>query len=35
MFLANDTHAHFRWVRDGTTDEGIRDDVWLENQYIV
>ena len=35
LFLANATHGHFHWVRDGTTDEGIHDDVWFENQYYL
>jgi hypothetical protein len=34
LFLANATHAKFNWVRDGTTSEGTRDSVWLENQYF-
>ena len=31
LFLANATHAQFHWVRDATTKDGIRDDVWIEN----
>jgi hypothetical protein len=31
---SNATHAKFNWVRDGTTSEGTRDSVWLENQYF-
>lgn len=33
--VPNATHAHFRWVRDGTTTEGIRDSVWLSNLYFL
>jgi DNA repair exonuclease SbcCD nuclease subunit len=33
LHLPNATHAHLTWVRDGTTTEGIRDSVWLSNQY--
>ena len=33
FFAPNATHAHFSWVRDGTTDQGDHDDVWLTNQY--
>mmetsp|Transcript_16147 Transcript_16147/g.21112 ORF Transcript_16147/g.21112 Transcript_16147/m.21112 type:complete len:489 (-) Transcript_16147:23-1489(-) len=29
LFLPNSTHAKFTWVRDGTTDMGIHDTVWL------
>jgi len=32
LYVANATHARFRWVRDGTTQEGVNDDVWLQNQ---
>jgi hypothetical protein len=32
FFAANATHAHFTWVRDGTTTEGVQDNVWLINQ---
>ena len=35
LFLANQTHAHFSWVRDGTTERGIQDDVWLKNQLLL
>jgi len=33
--VPNATHAHLTWVRDGTTTEGIRDSVWLQNQYFT
>mmetsp|Transcript_26557 Transcript_26557/g.73289 ORF Transcript_26557/g.73289 Transcript_26557/m.73289 type:complete len:433 (+) Transcript_26557:97-1395(+) len=33
LHLPNATHAKFVWVRDGTTDLGILDEVWLPNQY--
>ena len=33
LYLPNATHAQFNWVRDGTTEDGIRDSVWIEN-YI-
>ena len=35
LFLANSTHAHFTWVRDGTTTKGIQDDFWLMNQLYL
>lgn len=35
LFVANRTHAHFNWVRDGTTQDGTRDSVWLENQLFL
>jgi hypothetical protein len=34
LFVPNRTHAHFNWVRDGTTEQGSRDSVWLENQFF-
>ena len=34
LFLANVTHAHFKWVRDGTTTAGVQDDVWFLNQHV-
>jgi hypothetical protein len=33
--VANATHAHLTWVRDGTTEEGVRDDVWLINIHVA
>ena len=35
LFIANHTHAHFSWVRDGTTTKGVQDDVWLKNQLLL
>jgi acid phosphatase type 7 len=35
LFVANATHAHFTWVRDGTTTQGVQDDVWFMNQLLV
>ena len=32
--VPNATHAFFQWVRDGTTDEGIRDRVWFVNPHV-
>lgn len=33
--IPNATHAYLTWVRDGTTTEGIRDSVWLQNHYFT
>lgn len=33
LYLPNATDAQLHWVRDGTTEDGIRDSVWIEN-YI-
>ena len=33
--IPNATHALLTWVRDGTTTEGVRDAVWLQNQYFA
>lgn len=35
LLLSNATHGHFHWVRDSTTNEGIQDDVWFENQFYL
>ena len=35
LTVKNTTHAHFQWVRDGTTSKGVQDDVWLSNQYYL
>jgi hypothetical protein len=35
LFVKNATHARFHWVRDGTTELGVQDDVWLENQWTA
>ena len=34
LFVQNATHAYFTWVRDGTTDAGAHDSVWLENKHV-
>jgi len=34
LLLQNATHAHFNWVRDGTTEEGVQDHVWLINAHV-
>jgi hypothetical protein len=34
MHFANATHVQWSWVRDGTTPEGVRDDVWIVNRYF-
>lgn len=33
FLAANATHARLTWMRDGTTQEGITDDVWITNHY--
>jgi hypothetical protein len=33
LLAQNATHARLRWVRDGTTDLGVHDEVWIENYY--
>jgi hypothetical protein len=33
LHFANATHVQWSWVRDGTTTEGVRDDVWIVNRY--
>jgi hypothetical protein len=35
LLVTNATHAHWSWVRDGTTTEGVQDHVWLLNPYVV
>ena len=35
LFFANRTHAHFHWVRDGTTEDGVHDSVWIENYIYI
>lgn len=34
LHMPNMTHAHWSWVRDGTTDEGIHDTVWITNPHV-
>ena len=34
LFLPNATHARFNWVRDGVSDMGISDHVWLVNSHF-
>lgn len=34
LYMENATHAHYNWVRDGTTDEGVQDHVWLTNIHV-
>lgn len=34
LFVPNATHAQFKWVRDGTTNVGAHDDVWLTNNHV-
>jgi len=34
LFLANATHARFNWVRDGVSDMGVVDHVWLKNPHV-
>jgi acid phosphatase type 7 len=33
LLFANSSHAQFTWVRDGTTEDGIQDSVWIENNW--
>jgi Calcineurin-like phosphoesterase/Iron/zinc purple acid phosphatase-like protein C len=33
-FVQNSTHSYFTWVRDGTTTEGVHDQVWLSNPHV-
>ena len=35
LLVPNATHARFKWVRDGTTDAGAHDNVWLENKHAL
>ena len=35
LFVANATHAQFNWVRDGTTEDGVQDSVWIENHWAT
>lgn len=35
LFLPNATHARFNWVRDGVSDMGIIDHVWLTNPHVL
>jgi hypothetical protein len=32
--FTNATHSHFNWVRDGTTKEGVHDQVWFINPRV-
>lgn len=34
LFVPNATHGYFAWVRDGTTEAGAHDNVWLENKHV-
>jgi hypothetical protein len=34
LLIQNATHAHFNWVRDGTTEEGVQDHVWFVNAHV-
>jgi hypothetical protein len=34
LFLRNATHASFTWVRDGITEGGVHDIVWLVNKHV-
>jgi hypothetical protein len=34
VHFANASHARWSWVRDGTTTEGIRDQVWIMNPHV-
>jgi hypothetical protein len=34
VHFANASHAHWSWVRDETTTEGIRDEVWIMNPHM-
>ena len=35
LYLPNATHGKLSWVRDGTTDMGVRDTVWVQNAYAI
>lgn len=35
LHFSNQTHAHWSWIRDGTTREGIRDDTWIVNHAVT
>jgi hypothetical protein len=35
LVVPNATHAHFHWVRDGVSIEGIQDSVWMLNPHVV
>jgi hypothetical protein len=35
LFLANATHAQFRWIRDGTSSFGVNDQVWIKNAHVL
>lgn len=35
LFLANASHARFNWVRDGVSDMGVVDHVWLKNPHVA
>ena len=34
LYLANATHAHFRWVRDGVSQHPMQDTIWFTNPHV-